>query len=649
MLGTAPGLGSGNGRAEPDAGSRSGPNRPGARFPPDSLLADTLTAGPAGRDTLSVDSLRVARRFRPVDRLVSGSLPPPGREIARAELRRSATQEGRDAVADALDLVVLRPGAPQRPAPLSLGVPGRDVPELRVDGIPVVSSRWPETALSPLPLLAIESAQVRRYTPIAGPLSSTGGSRLDLTLLPPVDGEARSAIRLTQGQYATYTDEAVLRRPLGPVLFRGYYGDSKSDGRLLWGAQEGQTIGLRAGHRMAGGWATWGYDDASYRSRLLTTKRALWDRALGSLRWTEDDTVGTAVEGTLYGRSDRGRWETAGGLTERRGRAVGLRVLAERPATAGAWSTILEIEGTRTRVKEPGARERLLEDLAIGLAAGGVHGGTGWTVRASAGAVRLAPLDLSPVFAVEGEIDAPGLPRVLLHASRAVRHRSLPRVPTDGAAWVLQGIGLASEGDEGPPEALWRGAIEVANRRAAGGSEIRIGMDLLLDRDGLDPNLADLALLGIGQQDAIPADRLRSDAWFVSPWVRADARLPLNLHLRAGAFATAAEEGTESHLGLPALRWEGRFGWRARLFRDDLDLELRVKGSGRTEVATPYGTLPALGLLDGEIHARVGSADLFLVMANLTNVEQRSMSYDGGFMILPLRHYRAGITWVFLD
>ena len=569
--------------------------------------------------------------------------------MAEADLRRSATQEARDALAVSTGLRDLSAGAPNRAPPVSAGIPGRDIPEMRVDGIPVVSPRWPETAHSPLPLLAIGEVALRRYAPICGPLSSTGGARLDLSLFPPVADRAVSAMRLTQGSYATYTDEMVLRRPLGPVLFRGYYGDSKSDGRYLLGRQTGQTIGLRAGRAIAGGWADWGYEDATYRARQLATKRVLWDRTVWSLRFSRPDSATIHGEAAVYWRSDRGRWETAQGATERRGRAVGIRLLAERSGAAGAFSAAAEIEGSRTRFVRPEVESRSLEDLSIGLAAGYGRAGTGWASRLSAGVVRHDPLAAAFVFSAEWELDSPGFPALLAHASRAVRHRALPRLPTDGGAWVRQGIDLVPERDGEAPEALWRGAIEIANRRRPGGSEIRLGLDALLDAGGLDPALDDLAPLGVDAQDALAPEQLRRDAWFLSPWIRTAAALPLGLRLEAEVAATEAEGTVARHLGLAAFRWDGRLGRRALLFREDLDIDLRLCATGRTEAATPYGTLPAVGMLDGEIHARIGSADLFLVMGNLTNVEQRSMSYDGGFMILPLRHYRAGIAWTFLD
>ena len=86
------------------------------------------------------------------------------------------------------------------------------------------------------------------------------------------------------------------------------------------------------------------------------------------------------------------------------------------------------------------------------------------------------------------------------------------------------------------------------------------------------------------------------------------------------------------------------------LFKNDLDWEGRLMCVARGAWQTPYGRLPARARLDGEIHATIGAAHLFLALRNVTNAEQESATYaDGLWAPLMLRSYQAGFEWRFRD
>jgi len=260
----------------------------------------------------------------------------------------------------------------------------------------------------------------------------------------------------------------------------------------------------------------------------------------------------------------------------------------------------------------------------------------------------VAPLALSPVFAGEYELlQRSGEPWLIARASRAVRNRTLPRLPADGEAWVRQGLGLADERGGEQPEALWRGGLEV--RVHSRGASLFSGVDLLVDTRGLGGSESDLLLLGTDGQDHLPGDVQRERRSFLSPWSRVELCLPLGLRGAAAGWGTLAQGGTRSQLGLPAVRWNAELSRRVALFKGDLGLDLALAARGQTGVSTPYGDLPSQASMDGLLRARVGEADLFFVFANLTDQQNSSMAWDGGFIPLPRRHYRAGLRWCFLD
>jgi len=524
-------------------------------------------------------------------------------------------------------------GSPHRTDPIFTGVPGRDIPELRLDGIGVGPIRWPETSLTPVPLVVIEKASLRRYSPIVGPLSSTGGSSIDIHLVRPEYTRALSVLRLTQGSFGTFTEEIALHRPFGRFLVSGFFGDSKSDGRGKWYGQEGQTVGARVAHRLAGGWCVWGVDDAYHRSNLLTTKRSLWDRTAWSLSWVGPDSAALSIETSLHWNWIRGAWDTDLGRTQRRGRSVSWRGFVETDAATGRVSAVVETDFARVHYTRPDEAQRLLEDSSVGAAVGWERDGSYMTQRLSCGVARLAPLKAAPIFS--GEIE--------------MRGRGLPRLPADGSAWLSAGLDLAAEDRGEVPEALWRFGLEAGDRHSSRSVSLTSGIDVLHATNSLSGEIDDLSYLGTDAQALLPEELQRGDATFASPWLRGRVRLPFGFHMDGSTCGTLVDGGVERHLGLPAVRWRGELGWTGVLFKGDLLLDLILRTEGRSEVATPYGSVPEVGIVDGEVKGRIGSADLFFVLANLLNVERSSMTYDGGFMQLPLRHYRAGIRWAFFD
>lgn len=539
-------------------------------------------------------------------------------------------------------------GSPHLSQPLYFFVPGLDTPDLRVDGRMISAVRWPEASLMSVPNLAVESAAVRRSTPIDGPLSSTGGPILDLRLHAAPADRAVSAVRLTRGSYSTFTEEIVFRRPLGKrLLFAGFYGDAKTAGRDLWRRQFSETIGLRASHPFRGGALEWSYDAARYRNDLLASKRQLWDRRAAGMRWQRGWGAGRTLEGDLSWSHLRGGWWSARGLTERISDGVRGRFMARIDSASVPLSVAVELDGTRTRFKRYDGERRLLEDFSYGGAVGWERSRGGADLRVSGGVVRIAPLAPAPI--VHGEASGEIGPRTrwLLHAGRAVRNRTIPRLPADGEAWVRQGIGLADEDSGEAGESLYRAGGGL--RFSLGAQEIGLGAEGCVRARGLALDASDLEWLGTDGQDAIPESAMRRTRSFASPVLDLDLSLPWSFRLRGSTWANIAEGGWRSHLAFPAFEGTGEAGWRGKIFRGDLDLDLSLRWRGRDRVATPYGTLAPAGSADGRVSGRIGSAEIYFVLANITDAVSTSLSHDGRFMFMPRRHYRAGLAWQFVD
>ncbi len=614
-------------------------------IPPDSLIVtspDSLIATPPDSLIARIHGPQWIAPLRPTGS--GGSVDSAG----AAEIHRNTLGDLRGSLVETLGMRSLDGGSPHLVEPLYERIPGIDAPEIRIDGRAIGSLRWPETSLLSVPNLAVRSAALRRASPIDGPLSATGGGVLDLRLHPAEPDLAASAFRLTRSSYGTFTEEIVLRRPIGRrLLFSGFYGDAKTAGRDLWQRQHSETIGLRVSHSLRGGALEWSYDAAEYRNRLLASKRQLWDRRAAGMRWTGPVLGGRPLEVDLSWAHQRGAWWTARGLTERRSDGVRGRFLAPADTASLPVSIAVELDGTRTRYKRFNGERDLLEDFSYGGAAGWERRAGSKGMRLSAGFARIAPLAPAPIFLAEIDGVFGGSLGWTLHAGRSVRNRTLPRLPTDGEAWVRQGIDLADEETNEAPESMLRGGGAV--RAALGAQSFTLFLEACLRGRGLALEESELALLGIDRQEEIPAESMRNSRSFASPGCEVRLSLPAGLRIGAAGWGNIAEGGWRSHLALPAAEGVGEAGWSGALFKGDLELDLGLFWRVRDALATPYGVLAPSSRADGRINGRIGPVDLFFVLANITDAVGTSLSFDGRFMFMPRRHYRAGVCWRFID
>ena len=310
-------------------------------------------------------------------------------------------------------------------------------------------------------------------------------------------------------------------------------------------------------------------------------------------------------------------------------------------------SVAVEIDGTHTRFKRFDGERRLLKDLSYGGAVGLERRLGPSDLAVAVGGARIAPLAPAPILQVDlgGTLgDRAGWS---LHAGRTVRNRTLPRLPTDGEAWVRQGIGLAQEDPDEAPESSTRAGGAI--RTDVGRQRFVLGIEGCLRERGLALDEAQIDLLAIDRQSEIPEGAMRGSRRFASPTCEIFLVFPGSFRLRVAGWTNIAEGGWRSHMALPAAEGNGEACWTGALFKGDLDLDLSLAWRFRDRIATPYGILAPGARADGRILGRIGPAEIFFVLANITDAVATSLSYDGRFMFMPRRHYSAGVTWHFID
>jgi hypothetical protein len=158
-----------------------------------------------------------------------------------------------------------------------------------------------------------------------------------------------------------------------------------------------------------------------------------------------------------------------------------------------------------------------------------------------------------------------------------------------------------------------------------------------------------LPFLSSDRVTAAPDSAQGRDASYLEPWGSVALRPGAGFVLEARAAGGFSSEPVVTQLGIPELSGRGSFAWSGSLFHGDMALRFAWRASARSKVGTPYGTLRELFWSDAEALARVGRVQFFWVLANATNVNERSFAFDGSFQPLPRRHYRAGLRWTFLD
>jgi hypothetical protein len=201
--------------------------------------------------------------------------------------------------------------------------------------------------------------------------------------------------------------------------------------------------------------------------------------------------------------------------------------------------------------------------------------------------------------------------------------------------------------------------IELALRHGGGVPGDPAGEDVLEARarwvelrHAIVPGEGELPNLRPDRYDLLSGGASDGDLRVAALHLAAARSLPGGLRLEVRGAIRSAAPDWETQPWMTPFDARGRLAWRRRLFREDLDLEAWVRADWSGRRATAAGTLPASDRYDAGVTGSVESLTLFFVLMNLESDESAAADLilpEEVWTALPLRSYRAGLTWRFLD
>jgi len=596
-------------------------------------------------------------------------------------------------------------------------LPGREPPASLVEGFPSTPWGNPDPTPEPVAPLWLERTGLRAADPLVLPANPTGGPLLLFDLLAPDSSRAASAARLTSGTNRTYTEEFALARPGRSSVVRVAYGDSKTEGRLGAGYFSQFEENLLARYDRASAWGGWrlGWQQGTTRVPRRFGDRYLHDRSMWEAgarvragAWSGDLSLGLGWsrlerEGDPWVR----RKETAG-------RAL-LRLEGPHGFVRPLFTA--QLDRVHRRFRRTGTAPFAENSTSVGPGvAGGVERTTGaWQWRGSFGWTRPTPERSGWIAAVDGQGPLPWAWQWRAHADRTVRAPLVPRLAGDLLTPVGQGVWIAaSEGaaagvivrPDSPLEEIRRfelelrrtgaraarpappveistpdgsvagaeggtatgpeGAVDPSSEGREGGAdggappvEVEPGRLLSLRlrfvqfRHAIVPTEEQLAWFIPAYFGLLPASALDREIRVVAVHGSARWPLPFGLRIEARAAARASDPGWKSQLWMTPFDAQARLSWARSFFRDDLWIELFLRGEFAGRRASPSGIFAASDRYDGGALARSGPLTFFFTLRNLESDEavaaDQPVLAEDGWMTRPLRTYRIGLTWRFLD
>lgn len=553
------------------------------------------------------------------------------------------------------------------PDPIDAGdLPGREPPAYLLEGMPLAPSGYPETSPDPVGPLWLEQVSLIPADPLLLPSNPSGGPLVTLDLLRPDSSRAVSGFRLTSGSNGLYTEEFYLARPSGSQLTRFGYADSKTEGRFGTGyfRQSGENLLLRTDRGTSwGGWRLgWRQEKARVRpsrSERYLHDRSGWDGGLAFHRraWAADLSLAMSWERLAWEGSEPASRKEAllRGLLRIEGRRAGLRPMLT-----------LQLDRQRSRFEQ--AVWKIAEDRTEngpGMA-GGIDGASGsWRLRASAGWATPAPGKSGWVAAASAERPLSHDWVLRLHGDRCVRGALVPRLAGDLAGAVGQGAWV-SGGSPGSGRLLTSPdrRLEVPARveAAVDGTAPRTRWTLRARGVRIDhavaPGRGELALFAPEGYARLSEASLDRTVQVASLRGAATVDLGGGLALEMEGTGRTSKPAVDDQLWMAP--WDGRvrLSLRRAFFSSDLEVEGFVRGDLSGPRSTPYGTLASGDRYDAGVHVQVADLSIFVVLLNLENEYAPAADFETGIPLdpsgsnwwtLPLRTFRMGLTWRFLN
>jgi hypothetical protein len=119
--------------------------------------------------------------------------------------------------------------------------------------------------------------------------------------------------------------------------------------------------------------------------------------------------------------------------------------------------------------------------------------------------------------------------------------------------------------------------------------------------------------------------------------------------IQGAGWLRSTDPGWREQLWATPAEMQGELSWKSSLFQEDFLLHAFARGHWSSSRATPYGTIPAQVRFDGGATAGVGPFRVYAIFLNLASTLDDSATYVVSIMPQPLRSYRIGLTWRFLD
>lgn len=573
------------------------------------------------------------------------------------------------------------------PDPLDPGdLPGRETPALLLEGMPLGGPGQPDLPPDAVGPLWLQGISLGPADPLRLPSNPGGGPLVDLVLLGPDSTRAASAFRATRGTGGVFTEEFMFVRPSGPGLLRAGYQDAKSEGRFASRYLEQFAENLLARYDRGTSWGGWrvGW------SRQVARIRPLWYERYAFHR--------SATEAGLHARHrgwsgdlslamswDRQFWDGSPAASRKEANARGL-LRVEGPGERLRPLATLQLDRRRLRFthEDPGALRTDVTDLGPGFAAGVEGASAGWRYRGSAGVGSPVPGKSGLTAAFDLSRGLTGVGWFALHADRTPRAPLVPRLAGDLATLIGQGVWLADSAGVAlidPSrrlEALTRVEVELLRRQAGGTvdlaapgatdsdqprgfytaglstvpvNELRLRLRAVRIDHAVVPEGTEAALLVPASWGAISAAARDRTIRVASARLSGCRQLGAGFALEGGVAVRRSDPGWRDHLWMTPVEGCARLSCGARLFDGDLELEGFVRGELAGRRGTPYGALPASDRYDAGVIARVESVTFTLLAINLEDDDTAAADWDetSGWITLPWRSYRMGLTWRFTD
>lgn len=538
------------------------------------------------------------------------------------------------------------------PDPIDWGdLPGREPVAYMLGGIPANPPGMPEAVEDPFAPSFVSSVSIRRPSPLRLPNNATGGPLVEAEWVVPDSAYALSAARLSDGSAVSNSDEFIFVRPGNRSLFRLFWSDQKTGGRQGYGGGKGSQVWLGYEFELFGGRLSLWSQNQFAKQRLigptgLLTRRWLWNRDAYTAtyaRQVRDWSVSLDYAASWH----RFGWEDA--VPARRKDGVHQAILRAQGPGESWWPlATLQVDRHRLRYWEPDRASIDRTDTGLGLAVG--LGGVTTDGRYELSIGRSDPGTETPglVYGAEADWSVGGWD-LQGYLGRSRRVRLLPRLANHLSIQVAQGIAIA-EIDE-TPEAEELDSAEVWGGRPIGGADVRLGVRATRITGAISAESVGLVRLTPSGLllDPLPEDAVDQTVSVLALHGEILRPLRYGFELSLDAAVRTSSPGREAQLWMTPAEVRSQLHWKALLFSEALNLDLFLRGRWNAERTTTIEILSPMTRFDGGGSAQIDDLSLWMLFVNLTDAQQGAAAVDGGSYILPIRSFRMGLTWRFLD